>query len=474
MQFISDIHLEYGKSTPFVPITSKNLCLIGDIGHPGTKIYDDFIYQCSINYQNVFMIYGNHEYFSLLKGCNKAIEPFDFRLNCTKSLPKNIYFLNNSCVYLNTITNKVSLNLLIPEKSENYIKIIGSTLWSDNDDKSSNFKHIYMDLNNKLTFEVQSKLFNESKNYILKEINREKNIKCILLTHYGTHRLCTKNSLDNKDTNHILELFKCSNLLGCLNGHTHNNINTYAPGTNIKLISNCLGCKTEDSLRVNYNPNALFNYENNYSELSFYGYYSNSNNNDFDIIDIINNRKNKVVNIGPIDSSVSYIITSRNKDNSIIYVNKSFEELSGYELYEIKGRNCRFMQSPDGIVKKNSERLNVDNNILYNMKNNLNNDQECQFILVNFKKCGTKFFNLITIIPIIYKHEKCFIGLQCDVSTTSNFNLFNINTIDKNILDINRKPDSVIDFEVDQSIIIKVEQSNIIPKKEINKFLNYF
>lgn len=435
MQFISDIHLEYLSYIPDIAITSKNLCLIGDIGHPGTKIYDDFIQQCSSRYENVFMVYGNHEFFSTLSGRKKIIEPFNLRIECARRLPRNVYFLNDSCVYLNINTNKVKLTLPI-NTEEDYIKIIGSTLWSELDDKSSNFKSIYIDLNTKFTFNDQVKLFNKSKSYILNEINCNKNIKCILISHYGTHRLCVINSIDNKDTNNIDEISNCENLIACLNGHTHNNINTIIPGTNIKLISNCYGCKKEEPKTIKYNHNLLLNYiKKENTEISFEGLYSNNNINDFDIIHIINNRKNKYINIGTIDSFVSYIITSNNKDNSIIYANSHFEKLSGYSLEDIKGRNCRFLQSPDGIVKKNSERKYVDNKLLYNMRINISDNQESQYILINFKKSGERFYNFITIIPIIYKNQPCFVGLQSDLSCKiNNFNLFNKNLIDKNIL----------------------------------------
>ena len=438
MQIISDVHLEYRKSQPiFYTALSENICLIGDIGHPGTSIYRDFILKCSINYKNVFMVYGNHEYFSVSKGVKKEIELFQTRVDYARNLPKNVYFLNDSCVYLNNITNEVTYNAKDIIEYKNYVKIIGSTLWTDNDKKSSNFKHIYVDYDKKLTYEEQCKLFEKSKKYIIDEINSNINIKCILLTHYGTHKLCTSNSLDEKDTNHISELFSCSNLIGCINGHTHSNINVTVPGTHIKLVSNCLGCISEDPSRVNYNRNVLFEYSNDYTKkLTFEGFYSNDNNNDYDIINLINNRLNPEISIGLIDSSTSYIIAKSSKDlnNSIIYANKSFEKLSGYTLDEIKGRNCRFMQAPGGIVKKNSKRLNVDNDKLFDLKNMLLSEKECQFVLINFKKSGERFFNCITIVPIIYKNEKCFVGLQLDVTNVANFELFNQRIIDENII----------------------------------------
>lgn len=441
MQIISDVHLEYRKTLPvFYTALSENICLVGDIGHPGTSLYRDFISKCSLNYKNVFMIYGNHEYFSVSKGVKKEIELFKKRVDYAINLPKNVYFLNDSCVYLNTITNEVIYNLKDITEYKNYVKIIGSTLWTDNDNgkKSSNFKHIYIDYDKKLTYEEQCELFKKSKKYIIDEVNSNINIQCILLTHYGTHKLCTRNSLDGKDTNHISELFTCSNLIGCINGHTHSNISVTVPGTSIKLLSNCLGCISEDVNRVKYDKSSVFNYINSDydKKLTFEGFYCDNNNNDYDIINLINNRPNPEISIGEIDSSTSYILSksSRDLNNSIIYANKSFEKLTGYTLDEIKGRNCRFMQAPGGVVKKNSKRLNVDNDKLFDLRNMLFSEKECQFVLINFKKSGERFFNCITIIPIIYKNEKCFVGLQLDVTHINNFELFNQRIIDENII----------------------------------------
>ena len=74
-QYISDIHLEFCKKIPKIKVLANNLCLLGDIGYPNTKIYKQYINQCSRNHKNVFVIFGNHCFYYnnqnvAFKNCN--------------------------------------------------------------------------------------------------------------------------------------------------------------------------------------------------------------------------------------------------------------------------------------------------------------------------------------------------------------------------------------------------------------------
>ena len=72
MQYVSDIHLEMhdkyneGVITPsmFLKPSAPYLALCGDIGIPELKAYDVFLGWCSNNYEKVFLIAGNHEYYN--------------------------------------------------------------------------------------------------------------------------------------------------------------------------------------------------------------------------------------------------------------------------------------------------------------------------------------------------------------------------------------------------------------------------
>jgi PAS domain S-box-containing protein len=418
-QYISDIHLEYLTYIPNITKTADNLFLLGDIGHPGTILYTAFLNQCSSKYKNVFLIYGNHENHSVLKGRHKNIETMTERLKYTSVFPKNIYFLNNSCVFYNKITQNVHLTIHDTDDINDFIKIIGSTLWTDNKHNitDNNYKHIYIEKDKLLDCYTQSILFNTSKNYILKEIDTHSTMKCILLSHYSTHKSCNETYIDNKDCNHITELFTKRNLLACINGHTHISINKVAIGTQIKLLANCYGYKNENQKLVQYNNNITYN-PNHISNVSFYGIYAAKINYQ-SIFNYISNRPNKIIDVGPIsETESSYIITRSDKDNCILYASDAFKQLTGYND-EIIGENCRFLQSRHKIVKCKF-RFDCDDTLVYNIRENVKSRTESQYILRNYKKSGQMFINLLTIIPIVYNNIEYIIGLQSDITNYIN------------------------------------------------------
>ena len=457
-QYISDIHLEYISNIPYIKKTADNLFLAGDIGHPGSFLFNKFLKKCSESYKNVFLIYGNHEYYSILRGRHKKIETMEQKLEYAKDFPSNVVFLNNSSVYFHKFNQTVQHTLKSSDDRDNFVKIIGSTLWSDKDPRSNNFKNIFMKENQLLTFEYQAELFNQSKSYILSELYNDKEIDCILLTHYTTHKLCSGVYIDDKDTNHIQEIYKCPNVIAAINGHTHSSIDIVAYGTSIRLLANCYGYKHESQTIVKYDKGAILKLNDiKQSHISFYGIYSNYGINPIEIIYYVTNRAIKTYDIGPIDDRTSYLISNNSKDHIIIYASKGFEELTGYYLDEIKGQNCRFLQSPDGLVKRGESRIHCDNQLIYEVKQKLRNNEECQFITFNFKKDTTKFINLVTIIPITVNDLSYMVGFQTDI--TQQIVNYNINHIDVNIIDSKLHRQILLQYYSTSSISTSISMS---------------
>ncbi|KND02172.1 PAS domain S-box protein, variant 2 [Spizellomyces punctatus DAOM BR117] len=155
----------------------------------------------------------------------------------------------------------------------------------------------------------------------------------------------------------------------------------------------------------------------------YYGLYSGTG---FDMLGIlarVATRPNPIINLGPIDMSSSFIVTDAlREDLPIIYASPTFELLTGYTSTEIMGRNCRFLQSPDGRVERGALRQFVDNNVVYQLKKCVDRRMECQYININYKKGGEPFVNLITIIPISYNANgdpSLFVGFQVDLMKQS-------------------------------------------------------
>lgn len=96
-------------------------------------------------------------------------------------------------------------------------------------------------------------------------------------------------------------------------------------------------------------------------------------------------------------------------ENPIVLVSPGFVEVTGYPARAIIGRNCRFLQSagtnPDAIQR---------------IRDALNTGTPITELLLNYKRDGTPFFNLLSIIPlrdatgrIVY-----FLGGQTNVTGT--------------------------------------------------------
>ena len=76
-------------------------------------------------------------------------------------------------------------------------------------------------------------------------------------------------------------------------------------------------------------------------------------------------------------------------DKPIVYCNRAFERITGYDRTEIIGKNCRFLQGPD------TDRAAVDR-----IRVALKEQHDCKVVLKNYRKDGTPFWNELTISPV--------------------------------------------------------------------------
>lgn len=119
------------------------------------------------------------------------------------------------------------------------------------------------------------------------------------------------------------------------------------------------------------------------------GLYSSSGFDMASILAKVVSRPNPQINIGPIDMSCSFLVTdARQYDFPIVYVSPTFEKLTSYKTNEIIGRNCRFLQSPDGHVSMGSRRRYTDNNAVFHLKTHMLQGKETQASLINYRKGG--------------------------------------------------------------------------------------
>ncbi|KAI0244819.1 hypothetical protein L0F63_001631 [Massospora cicadina] len=120
---------------------------------------------------------------------------------------------------------------------------------------------------------------------------------------------------------------------------------------------------------------------------------------------MVSNRPCPAIQIGPVDFSCAFIVVdTRNFDLPIVYASEPFERLTGYTGLEVIGRNCRFLQSPDGQVAVGSRRHYTDNAAVHQIKNSVGLSTESQ-----------PFINLITIIPVTFNDVTYLVGLLVDM-----------------------------------------------------------
>ena len=101
-------------------------------------------------------------------------------------------------------------------------------------------------------------------------------------------------------------------------------------------------------------------------------------------------------------------------DHPIVYASPAFYYMTGYTFDEIRGKNCRFLQDPDGQVKANAPRRFVDKDTVREMRKALDKRTEIQLEVVNFKKDGQRFVNVLTMIPVMVNGRQHCVGFQCE------------------------------------------------------------
>ena len=106
-------------------------------------------------------------------------------------------------------------------------------------------------------------------------------------------------------------------------------------------------------------------------------------------------------------SRIGIIVTSVDDDQRILYANQAFLDLTGYALDEVVGRNCRFLQgantAPDAIAE---------------LREAIREGRTAVIELVNYRKDGSEFWNLLHVHPISGAdgQPQYLLGYQRDVT----------------------------------------------------------
>jgi len=143
---------------------------------------------------------------------------------------------------------------------------------------------------------------------------------------------------------------------------------------------------------------------------------------------------NKLLAVVLDHTGTGIIITDpHQEDNPIIYYNKGFENLTGYNSDEILGRNCRFLQGP--LTSEDTRRV---------IREKVAKKEEVKVEILNYRKDQTTFWNELCINPVLTEHGEVshFIGIQMDVTK-------------KKLLELDLKRDLSLSRTIQQLILSK-------------------
>jgi PAS domain S-box-containing protein len=107
-------------------------------------------------------------------------------------------------------------------------------------------------------------------------------------------------------------------------------------------------------------------------------------------------------------TELSFTISDPSREqNPLVWVNPAFTRLTGYELDEVLGRNCRFLQGP-----------NTDPASISRIRTALVEERPITEVLLNYRRDGTAFWNQVSITPVLDGSGQVvnFVGVQSDVT----------------------------------------------------------
>ena len=101
------------------------------------------------------------------------------------------------------------------------------------------------------------------------------------------------------------------------------------------------------------------------------------------------------------------IVDPHEPNKPLVYVNKGFERLTGYDSEEMLGRNCRFLQGPE-----------TDPAATERFSEAIEGEEAVTVELVNYRRDGTPFWNRVQINPVFDESGELahYLGFQTDVT----------------------------------------------------------
>lgn len=271
IQVISDLHLEFHTSYPKFKPLAKYLFLAGDIysySQEKDKKIREFFGYCSSNWEKIFYVLGNHEYYQsdVMPHRKKSIEELEIIFQEICNTFGNVYLLNNS------------YKEIVPG-----VNVYGTTFWT------SRYGYpYYVDITQKLNDYVMIATKSEKTEYnvllkteyidalsdkqlnLMKEYLKNENKKTIMMTHFPPIRDDVSNPRYDNNTPELKNYFSWNNIhttldnkeniIGWVSGHTHWSYDVIKD--DIRFISNQTGYIREYlEGKTKFAPDTVFEFD---------------------------------------------------------------------------------------------------------------------------------------------------------------------------------------------------------------------
>jgi predicted MPP superfamily phosphohydrolase len=255
IQYVSDIHLETHYNTSelifekILKPSAPYLALCGDIGYPGAPLYEPFLQYCSENFEHVFYIAGNHEYYNNTRAIKYLKTKSFIEASVSEEELKRISSQfprdtpDDRVKKIREICSKYSnihfLDKDVFEIPNTDIIIVGCTLWTKlNMDpylytRFNDFKMICEDKDTILTPRVYNQWFEEHLEFMTETLQRlhqtKPQARIIVLTHHcpvyeiitDKYRLNDEDNMNSFFANNDLITPFGKNVKAWICGHTH-------------------------------------------------------------------------------------------------------------------------------------------------------------------------------------------------------------------------------------------------------------
>ena len=229
-QLFSDIHTEMGKTFPKIQPLCPNLFLAGDIGNSGNPTLYEFLDYCSQNWENVYYVPGNHEFYVPGSSFTKLNDGYKEVIG---ERYKNVHYMDSDVLPLTDDINLYSCTFWTrptPKPFHSY-------------DGFADYLYLSKDEVTALSIEQESKL----RAYL-----NSTDKKTIVMTHFPPIQTNTSNPRFANTPQNTKDYFAwnptaigdidCKNVIFWISGHTHYSYD-FVGKDGVRFLSNQMGYK---------------------------------------------------------------------------------------------------------------------------------------------------------------------------------------------------------------------------------------